>query len=88
MSRIRHIRNLLLAGGIKLPSIPLKIFAVKGLGNGYTPVKKEFALARSLFTSLDLEGIEIKCITYISAAAFIGDELDTYAAMVGTAASP
>ena len=60
MSRIRHIRNLLLAVGIKLPSILLNMFAVKGLGNGYAPVKKEFALARSIFTSLYLEGIEIK----------------------------
>ena len=63
MSRIQHIRNLLLAGGIKLPSILLNMFSVKGLGNGYAPVKKEFTLASSLFTSLDLEGIEIKCAT-------------------------
>ena len=31
------------------------MFTAKGLGNGYAPVKKEFALARYLFTSLDLE---------------------------------
>ena len=60
MLRIRHIRNLLLAGGIKLPSILLNMFAVKGLGNGYAPVKKDFSLIISLFTSIDLEGIEIK----------------------------
>ena len=40
MLRIRHIRNLLLEGGINLPSILLHIFAIKGLGNGYAPVKK------------------------------------------------
>ena len=40
MSRIRHIRNLLLVGGIKLPSILLDMFTVKGLGSGYAPVKK------------------------------------------------
>ena len=40
MPRIHHIRNLLLAGSIKLPSILLKMFTIKGLGNGYAPVKK------------------------------------------------
>ena len=40
MSRIRHIRKLLLEGSIKLPSIILNMFAVKGLGNGYAPFKK------------------------------------------------
>ena len=40
MSRIRHIRNLLLTGGIKLPSILLNIFPVKGLWNAYAPVNK------------------------------------------------
>ena len=77
MSRIRHICNLLLAGGINLPSILLNVFAVNGLGNGYVPVKKEFSLASSLFTSLDLEGIKIKCATYTSAAAAIVDDPDT-----------
>ena len=74
MSRIYHIRNLLLEGGIKLPSILLNIFAIKGLGNGYALVKKEFSLARSLFTSLDLERIEINCATYTSAVAAIADK--------------
>ena len=69
MSRIRQIRNLLLAGSIKLPSILLNMFASKGLGSGYALVKKQFALVSSLFISLDLEGIEIKCATYTSAAA-------------------
>ena len=40
MSRIRHIRNLLLTGGIKVPSILLNMFAAKGLGNVYAPFKK------------------------------------------------
>ena len=71
MLRIRHIRNLLLAGGIKLPSILLNMFAVKSLGPGYVPVKKKFALTSSLVISLDLEGIEIKCATYTSAAEAI-----------------
>ena len=88
MSRIYHIRNLLLAGGIKLPSILLKMFSVKGLGNGYTPVKKEFALASSLFTSLDLEIIKIKCPTYTIAAASIADEPDMYASAAGKATGP
>ena len=34
MSRICHIRNLLLAGVIKLPSILINTFSVKGLGSG------------------------------------------------------
>ena len=51
MSRIRHIRNILLEGGINLPSILLNMFSVKGLGNWYTPIKKDFALAGSLFAS-------------------------------------
>ena len=57
MLRICHICNLFLAGGIKLPSILLNMFAFKGLENGYAPVKKNFALTSSLFTYLDLEGI-------------------------------
>ena len=32
MLRICHIFNLLLAGGIKLPSILLNVFYIKGLG--------------------------------------------------------
>ena len=54
MSRIRHISNLLLAGGINLPSILLQMSAIKGLGNGYAPAKNDFDLASSLFTSLNL----------------------------------
>ena len=88
MSHICHIRNLLLSGSIKMPSVLLNMFAVKGLGNGYAPVKKKFALASSLFTSLDLEGIEIKCDTYTRAAAAILEKPDTYAAAAGKAASP
>ena len=88
MSRIRHIRNLLLEGGINLPSILLNMFAVKGLGNGYAPAKNVFALASSLFTSLDLEGIEIKYATYTRAAAAIADEPDTYKSAAGKAAGP
>ena len=57
MSRICHIRSLVLTGGINLPSILLQMFAIKGLGNGYAPAKKDFDLASSLFTSLDLERI-------------------------------
>ena len=40
MSRIYHIHNLLLAGGIKLPSILLSMFTIKDMGNRYAPVKK------------------------------------------------
>ena len=78
MSRICLIHNLLLAGGINLPSIILNMFAVKGLGSGYAPVKKEFALASSLFISLNLEGIKIKCATYTSVAAAITHNTDMY----------
>ena len=88
MSHIRHIHNLLLEGGIKLPSILLNMFSVKGLGIKYTPVKKEFAFSRSLFTSLNLEGINIKCTTYTSAAAAIADNPDTYKSAAGNAAAP
>ena len=88
MLRIRHIRNLLLTGGIKLPSVLLNMFAVKGLGNRYAPIKKEFHLTSSLFTSLNLKGIEIKCATYTSAAASIAEDPDTYASAAGKAASP
>ena len=88
MSRICHICNLLLPGVIKLPSILLKNFAVKVLGNGYSPVKKEFSLASSLFTSLDPEGIEIKCATYTSAAADITDEPDTYVSFARKSSGP
>ena len=88
MSRTRHIRNLLLAGGIKLPSMLPNMFAVKGLGTGYALVKKEFYLYRSIFTSLDLEGIDIQCATYTSAAASIKDDTDTYASAAGKATGP
>ena len=88
MSHIRYIHNLLLAGGTKLPSILINMSAVKGLRSGYGPSKKEFALASSLFTSLDLEGIKIKCATYTSAAVVITDESDTYVSASGKAAGP
>ena len=78
MSHIRYIHNLLLAGGTKLPSILINMSAVKGLRSGYGPSKKEFALASSLFTSLDLEGIKIKCATYTSVAAAITHDTDMY----------
>ena len=88
MLRICHIRNLLLAGGINISSILLNIFAVKGLGNGYAPANKDFALASSLLTSLDLEGIEINCANYTSSAAAIADKPDTYTSAAGKVASP
>ena len=78
MSCICHIRNILLAGSINLPSILLQISTIKGLGNRYVPAKKYFDLVSSLFTSLDLERIEIKCATYTNSAAAIVDDPNTH----------
>ena len=64
------------------------MFSVKGLGSRYAPVKKDFALTRSLLTPLDLEGIDIKCATYTSAAASIKDDTDTYVSAAGKATGP
>ena len=83
MSRNCHTCNLLLAGSIKLPPILLNMFAIKGLGSRYAPLKNEFVL-----TSLDLEVIKIKCATYTSAAAAITDDPNLYVSAAGKAAGP
>ena len=88
MLRICHIFNLLLAGGIKLHSILINVFAIEGLGRRYAPVNNEFALSRSLFTSLEMEGIVINRATYTSTVAVIADEPDTYASTAGKAHGP
>ena len=91
MARIRTIKGKLKAGGINLPPVLLNMFTVKGLGGAYSAVKREFALKSSLFTSLDLKGIELKCSNFASALTAMGDEdEDTYASAAarGSAATP
>ena len=53
------------------------MFTVKGLGGAYSAVKREFALKISLFSSLDLEGIETKCANFTSALTAMGYDKDT-----------
>ena len=89
MARIRTIKGKLKAGGIDLPPILLNMFTVKGLGGAYSAIKREFALKSGLFSSLDLEGIELKCANFTSALTAMGDdEEDTYASAAAAPAGP
>ena len=84
MARICTIKGKLKAGGIDLPPILLNMFTVKCLRGAYSAVKREFALKSGLFSSLDLEGIELKCDNFASALTATGnEEEDTYASAAG-----
>ena len=88
MARVRAINGKLKAGGVELHRILLNMFTVGGLGGSYAAVKRDFALTSSLFSTLDIEGIETRCSNYASALSAIGDDVEeSYVSAAGRGAA-
>ena len=88
MSCVRTINGKLKAGGVELPRILLNMFTVRGLGGSYAAVKRDFAPTSSLFSTLNIEGIETRCSNYASALTAMCDNVEvTYTSAAGRGAA-
>ena len=67
-SRIRRATNLLRGGNVQLHPILINLFAVKGIVSASEAVKHNLSLHSKNFTSLTLDELERKCLTFTNAA--------------------
>ena len=72
MCRICDAVALLHGGNFQLHLIPATLFAVRGLDDNYAASKKNLPLNSDKYVNLDLEALETRCKTFVSAGRTVG----------------